>query len=200
MTITLNRRAGVAETADPIVSPVTSQELEDWLSLHATENVLPRLLAQATGAVVRYIGHDLIARNWTLTHWDWPAQGTLSARNLGRDTGGAADVVAIPYGPLSITSVLRYGEAVTDYVFRSGEIAIGGAFSGPMVADPALVVAYRAGFGETAATVPEEIRQAVLMLAAFNYEHRGSCEASEAMRKSGAAEALTPWRSAELFI
>jgi hypothetical protein len=196
----LNRRAGSAVTADPIAPPVSVSDLQEYLALPSADSTLAGILAQATGAVVRYLGRDLIARDWTLTHWDWPATGTVNARNLGRDTGGPASEIPLPYGALSVASVERYGEAVSEYVFRGGSIVLGGWFSGFMTPDPALVVQYRAGFGETAGDVPEEIRQAVLALAAFNYDHRGACDADEAMKRSGAAEMLGAWRSAELFI
>jgi uncharacterized phiE125 gp8 family phage protein len=196
----INKRAGQAFTLDPVVSPVADSELVAWLSLPATEPVLAGLLKAATSAVISYIGRDLLTREWKLTHWDWPAFGTRHLANVGRDTGTDARLIDLPYGPAqSVESVERYGEATTDYVLRDSDIVINGWSSDGSNQEPALVVEYTAGFGDLADDVPDAIKQAILQLAAFNYEHRGSCDAMEAMKKSGAAELLIPWRKAELL-
>ena len=195
-----NRRAGTAVTADPVVSPVTASELEAWLGLPAADPNSALLLASATSAVIGYIGRDLLTREWVLTHWDWPVWGTMTPRSLGAQVGDFAREINLPYGPAqSVESVTSYGEALTEFTVRDEAIIVFGVGRNGLNEFPALVVAYTAGFGDTPADVPDAIKQAILQLAAFQYEHRGSCDSIMAMSKSGAAELLTPWRKAELL-
>lgn len=197
----LNRRAGKANTTDPIVSPVTQQELIDWLVLPLADPTLPKLLTSATGAVIRFLGLDLLARDWTLTHWDWPTSGTAALPTLSRQNGGPLREIVLPYANLlSVDNVEVYGEVTTDYIQRVDSIVLNPldvtlSATGTNT-DPALVVAYSAGYGADADDVPEDIKQAILQLAAFNYEHRGSCDATQALVRSGARELLQPYQSA----
>lgn len=193
----INNRSGKAVTADPLDPPVTPQDAAEWLDLDVSDPILPRLIAAATEAVIGYIGKDLNPREWVVTYWDWPAYGTKHIRNVGRDTGDNARVIPLPYAQLvSVESVTVYGEVATDYIARDDALVIDGYSQDGRNEDPALVVEYTAGFE----VVPEAIQQAILALVGFNYEHRGSCDAMDAMKKSGAAELLTPWRKSELFI
>jgi uncharacterized phiE125 gp8 family phage protein len=58
-----------------------------------------------------------------------------------------------------------------------------------------LVIEYTAGYGDKAQDVPFGIRQAILMTAAYLYEHRGDCESGEsAIMQSGAGAALIPYK------
>ena len=197
----LNRRAGKSNTTDPIVAPVTQQELMDWLVLPLTDPTLAQLLTAATGSVIRFLGLDLLERDWTLTHWDWPTSGTAALPTLSRQNGGALREIVLPYANLlAVSSVEVYGEAVTNFIQRADSIVLEPldvtlSATGTNT-DPALVVAYSAGYGATNADVPSDIKQAILQLAAFNYEHRGSCDATQALTKSGARELLQPYQSA----
>ena len=63
-----------AYTNDPLVSPVTNQELADWLYLDDdTDPLLPVMTVTATQAVIDYLQRDLLPRAWILTHEDWPS-------------------------------------------------------------------------------------------------------------------------------
>jgi hypothetical protein len=44
------------------------------------------------------------------------------------------------------------------------------------------------------ASVPTAIKTAIMMIAAFMYEHRGQCDANDAIKKSGAANLLRPYK------
>jgi uncharacterized phiE125 gp8 family phage protein len=197
----LNRRAGKSNTTDPIVAPVTQQELMDWLVLPLADPTLAQLLTAATGSVIRFLGLDLLERGWTLTHWDWPTSGTAALPTLSRQNGGPLREIVLPYANLlAVSSVEVYGEAVTNFIQRADSIVLEPldvtlSATGTNT-DPALVVAYSAGYGATNADVPSDIKQAILQLAAFNYEHRGSCDATQALTKSGARELLQPYQSA----
>lgn len=186
-----------AQTSDPLVSPVTNQELADWLVIDAADPLLQGILLTATSTVITYTGYDLIARDWSAQSWEWPSTGTRSVPSISRQNYRLKDVVDVPYAKLiGVDLVEVYGVPTTDFVQREDDIA----FSSPVPVNfvdpsplPALRIEYRAGYGETAADVPDGIKQAIKMIAAFIYEHRGACDAMDALKRSGAKELLAPF-------
>jgi len=196
-----NRKAGRAETIEPTVSPVPLADALEFASLPGpTDPLMDALLIAATDAVINYIGFDLLTREWTLTHWDWPTYGTVSARNLGRVTGAFEREVTLPYARNAVvSSVTSYGEPLTEFINRGRSIVLVGSGRDGFNDEPAIVVVYSAGFGDDDADVPAQIKQAVLMLASWLYEHRGQCDAADGVVKSGAASMLIPWRKPELL-
>ena len=198
----INRKAGTAETQGATVSPVALADALAFVGLPGpTDPLMDGLLIAATDAVINYIGFDLLTREWTLTHWDWPTYGTLAARNLGRATGAYAREISLPYARnADVASVTIYGEAELTFTNRGRSIVLRGSGRDGFNDDPAIVVVYDAGFGPDASDVPAQIKQAILMLAAWLYEHRGQCDAADGIQKSGAASILTPWRKPELLI
>lgn len=195
-----NRRAGKAVTAAETVAPVSVSEAEEFLGLPAGNPLVESLLVAATDAAVRFTGKDLLTREWTLTHWDWPVWGTLARRNVGHPTGDYRREIELPYAiTANVLSVTSYGEPVTDFEARDTSILLNGTGQAGHNDDPAIVVVYEAGFGPAASDVPKAIRQAVLMHAAWLFEHRGDCDADAGLHRSGAASLLSPWRKAELL-
>jgi hypothetical protein len=107
--------------------------------------------------------------------------------------------IELPYAQLiSVGTVTVHGEAVTEY--RAADTLpatikfTGWPVMTSTVDEPAIVITYRAGFGELSTDVPEAIRSGIVIIAAYIYAHRGACEASEALKMSGAAILLQPWR------
>lgn len=202
----LNRRDYRARTTDPIVSPVTDQELADWMVLpDASDPTLSPILKAATGSVIRYLGLDVLARDWTLTHDYWPTHGTMSTPSLSRQNGYYMREIDLPYANLiSVASVELYGDSTTDYNLLGDTVVLDYNVYRTEVdgsnENPAIVVQYRAGFGETADDVPDDVKTAITMLAAYNYEHRGGCNTGNAMRDSGAAEILVAYRDGSMLV
>ena len=182
-----------ARTNDPLVSPVTNAEAADFIGVDSTDPILPGLLLSATDAVIRAIQYDLEPRDWTLTLWDWPTIGTRTAPNIGRAMYEFKREIELPYAALiSVESVTAYGNPVADFIQRENSIVLSRGLARETYADnedPAIVVEYRAGFDP----VPEPIKQAILMVMAFLFEHRGACDGQEALWRSGAKSLLTPW-------
>ncbi len=186
-----------AQTNDPLQSPVTAQELADWLApLDSADPLLDPMLLTATDAVIRRLGYDLLARDWTYTLWDWPVLGTPTSPSLSRQASELDRVIGLPYAKIiSLDSVTSYGAAVTGTVARQDDVALPRGverYAHQTNDDPALVFEYRAGFGEVD-DVPNSIKTAIKQMAGFLYEHRGACSATDAMHKSGAAVMLIPW-------
>ena len=182
-----------AKTNDPLVSPVTNAEAANFIGADDTDPILPGLLLSATDAVIRAIQYDLEPRDWKLTLWEWPIVGTRTAPNLARAPYSFKREIELPYAALiSVTSVTSYGDPVTDFTQRETSIIMPRGLAKETYKDnddPAIVVEYRAGFDP----VPEPIRQAIIMVAAFLFEHRGACDGQEALWRSGAKSLLVPW-------
>ena len=188
-----------AYSNDPLQSPVTNQALADWLRLDDDHDpLLPICLISATQMVIDYLQRDLIARDWVVSYEEWPA--AVTPRNgVSQHYSKLLNRIELPYAQLvSVDTVLVYGETITDYRIADTLPATIKFTGWPTRLntedDPAIVITYRAGFGETMADIPEGIKSGILMIAAHVYAHRGACEASEAIKMSGAATLLQPWR------
>jgi uncharacterized phiE125 gp8 family phage protein len=189
-----------AYTRDPLISPVSTFQLAEWLRLDGTSDpLLNGLITAATQVTIDWLQRDLIARDWVLVHECWPMRN----RNLtSHQSSQYYRTVELPYGgALSIADVTVYGELVPSADYRitdelpSSIRFMQGAY--PVLTDyesPALTVNYRAGFGETQGDVPSAIHTAILMMAGYMYAHRGACEAAQALTMSGASTLLQPFR------
>ena len=186
----------IAYTSEAVVSPVSVQELVDWLKLDGSTPTMQGLLVASTEAVINWIQRDLLTRTWELTYSEWPQ--VRQGRQLVYGWPAYNDGIELPYTQLvSVDSVTLYGEALTsdDYFIVKGNPARIRFKQLPQVSGaPALVVEYKAGFGDLVSEVPQAIRTAIIMIAAYLHEHAGACDVSEAMAKSGAVTLLHPYR------
>ena len=185
----------IAVTQDPLVSPVNSQAVQDWLRLDEPDPIISGLLLAATQATIDWIQRDLLQRAWTVTYHDWPKPA--QSRQLVYGWPNYSDGVELPYAQLvSVDSVTVYGEALdaADYYIVAGlpaKVRFNGFINQGEQELPAIVVNYQAGFD----VVPSAILTAITMIAAYMYEHRGGCTAEEAMKMSGASTILHPYRA-----
>lgn len=185
-----------ARTIEPIQPPVTVDDVADFLVLpDSSDPGLTGVLIAATSAVIERLGYDLKAREWTATQWDWPVTGTRISPSLAKGTYKLQREISLPYaGILDVLDVELYGMPA-EFVQRDDSIVIQ-----PKIREdyfktnehPAIFVRYRAGFGETAEDVPQAIKEALIMLAGYMYEHRG-CKIQDAMSLSGAGVVLAPY-------
>lgn len=191
-----------AYTNDPLVSPVTNQELADWLYLDDdTDPLLPVMTVTATQAVVDYMQRDLLPRAWILTHEDWPSVSPARRySDVTFDFTCFKRVIDLPYaGAISVDTVTVYGEETTEYrLLDSLPSKIKFHYRATVTDEnePAIVVNYTAGMGATPADIPQAIKTAILMIAAYMFEHRGQCDAETAIKDTGAATVLQPFRVA----
>lgn len=169
-------------TEDPIVSPVTNQELADFLAVEANDPLLSGLAVSATAAVMKFTNVELVRRTW---HWvsDRFPERQSSYLGLGSSPAVSQWWVTLPAWPLvSVESA-----TADDFEFETHSSRL-------FVDQPEypLTVEYTAGY-ETA-DVPDIYKQAIMSLAAFMYEHRGDCDAEQAGRRSGAFGILAPYK------
>lgn len=187
-------------TTSPMGSLTTAIELQplaDWLVLDVSDPVLPMVARMATAQAVEFMERELVNRARVVIYQEWPTIGTNSHPSISPSDLRPLHDVPLPYASLqTVDSVEVYGELTTDYTTVQGKpdaIRLQPEY-GTEDDQPALAIEYTAGYGATVASVPEEIRNAIMMLAAFLYEHRGSCDGAEAMNRSGAGAALRPYR------
>lgn len=185
-------------TPAPLEAAVATADLADWLVADPADPSLPRLALMATGMVVNWLESELVSRPRRVVYQQWPYLGTLAYPTLTRQAITLEDTITLPYAQLvSVESVELYGEATQDYRIlgtKPASLHIRPTIVTEDIQYPAIVVEYTAGYGPAVTDVPEEIRLGVMTLAAFLYEHRGNCEAAEAMRRSGAAGMLQAYK------
>lgn len=163
------------------VSPATPSELAELLGVDASDPLLPGMLQAATDAAEAFLHSAIVSREFE-AYWEnfpdsIPVEG-LSAG--GRRVGD--NFVELPYTRLlTLTSVEVQGEPFTAYEVRRTNPAR--LYAYPQYGD--LKVTYTAGW--EVANVPGAIKQGILMAAAFLYEHRGTCDAAQALERSGGA-------------
>lgn len=163
------------ETMPAAFNPVPITEFAAHLRLahgfidEGAENALLELyLRNATAVVERRTGQALISRAHVLQTACWDRQGHLT----------------LPVGPVMAIDSLRFvsPSSTIDLDPEDWELAPGvtrqrltGPNGGPLWPIPSGSVtelAFNAGYGETWNEVPNDLRQAVLLLAAHYYENR----------------------------
>lgn len=178
---------------------VTAQELSDWLSLDNPSDPLLSPMAQAaTSALIEWLEMELITRERELTLEHWPKVGTDTYPSVSPNDFLYELRVDLPFSHTAATlnSVDSFGVDVSADV----ELMQGKPFK--MVFDDiyqtdtneaAIIARYETGFG-TIDDVPEQLKTAVKMLAAYMYEHRGACDVTDAIKTSGAAMFAQPYK------
>lgn len=178
-------------TLDPLISPVTNSELAEFLSVEASDPLLPGLLLAASQACIDYTNIELLERDYTLKY-DRTPERQAGYAGLGIMGSLSAWWISIPLWPVpSIQSVTVGGEVVTpdqDLNSKPARVAIQGF--GPTE------VHYTAGHADSA-DIPPLLILGIKMLAAYLYEHRGACDVQDAIKQSGAASV---WASSRMIL
>ena len=191
-------------TLDPLVSPVSTQELADYLRLDDNSDpVLQMMIDDASDMIMRYIGYDISTepREWTLTLQDWPYTGTRSNVSIGRLGSYANHQVPLLYAALiGVVEVSLSGELVTadhyKVISEPASICLNPTYFTKQCDDPAIVVKYTAGMPQP----PSAIKSAVIKVAAYLYEHRGLCTPEDALNSVGAKNSLAAYRNPLVMI
>jgi len=167
------------------VSPVTVAEFANFMGASAADPLLPGLLQAATDAVIRYINQDLLQRAWVgIVPALTPTRLQLSPYIDPSST------FELPYTALiSVQSVTGNDNEVLDYELESDRRpakvrVIGWDYMSE------IRIEYTAGMS----FVPGAIRTAIMMIGGFIYDHRGGCDAEDALKKSGAMNLLRTYK------
>lgn len=177
-----------AKPLSDIVSPVTSAELQDWLLLPTAETKLAGMLSAATEAVITYLHRDLIQRDWVAVFTNLrDFRG-----GIGGDSFDGYPFLELPFSDLDSVDAVTIDDVlqdITDYEIDTSTTPGRIHFFGRLWAHK-ITVEYVAGMGENAAAIPDAVKVAIKQTAAYIYEHRGACDAEDALDKSGAKSFL----------
>lgn len=186
--------------AGPAEEPLTLAETKAYLRLddEAEDALVATLITAARLHVEGVTGRALMAQNWRLVLDSWPENR----------------IVKLPVAPLlSLTAITAYDGDGTGHDVPLAQflpettVAPARLLLPPTIAGmPALrermgiEVDYVAGFGDAAGDVPADIRQALLRLVAYWFEHRDAVivAGSGAIVPPGFDRLLTPYRQVRL--
>lgn len=160
-------------TDDPAVEPVTLAEAKEQVREDGSDSdtLIAALITAAREYVEERTGRALITQTWSLA-MDGPPCGN--------------DAIRLPRPPLqSVTSVVYVDEAGADQTWAVANyrvdthsepariaLASDAVWPIPQFVAGAVTVTYVAGYGDTPDTVPQAIRQAILLLVGHWYDHR----------------------------
>lgn len=164
-------------TSDPLVAPVTAAELQSFMGLPAGQDtsIIDALILSATELFIGRHGIDVSPRSYAYTI-DRVPERQPGFTGVSVMSALADWWITLPIGPVvSVDTVTVGGEVVTpDIDLPTRRVCVRGSGK--------VVIQYTAG-----AVPGAQIKDGIKFLAAFLYEHRGSCEMGDARRKSGAA-------------
>lgn len=184
----------------PASEPVTLDDAKAYLKLDNTDedDFVGTLIAAARLHVESVTGLALIAQDWRLTRDEWPCD----------------HIVVLPRAPfLVLTAITAYdvdGNPVTldlagvqpDTGASPARLFLPSFFAQmPVLRGHAgLEIDYRAGFGTDAGAVPADLKQAILVLVAFWFEHRDAVvvAGSGAVLPHGFDVLMAPYRQVRL--
>jgi len=189
----------ISQPLTPIESVITAAEFAAFVGTSETDPLIPILSASATDSISRYLEIELIDRQRRMTSDFWPIVGTNTSPSLSRPDAEAETDIKLPYSHTATTldSALAYGVTVTPDLLKGKPFIIRFDTFPAITLDGgelALDVTYTTGYG-TINDVPINIKMAVLNLAAYMYEHRGECDAAQALYKSGAADMVASYKT-----
>jgi uncharacterized phiE125 gp8 family phage protein len=185
--------AGLAE------EPVTLAEAKAWLKVDGADEdaLLATLITAARLHLESVTGRALLTQSWRLVLDAWPAGGE----------------VWLPVAPLSeLTAIRAFDEDGDEHAIGLAQFLVEPGGTPTRLVLPATVagmpvlrqrfgieIDYVAGFGE-AADVPQELKQALLVLVAHWFEHRGAVviAGSGAVIPFGFDRLIAPWREVRL--
>jgi len=166
------------------VSPIAPAELAAFIGVESSDPLLSGMLIAATDAVINYIRLDLLEREWVAIVS--PAD-LLPVRMSPYPS--AVNTFELPFTALmEVQDVMAGGDPI-EYTLeakrRPAKITL---LDWDYTTE--VQITYTAGLS----IVPVAIEEAIKMLAAYLYDHRGACDVGEAMSKSGASVLLRPYR------
>lgn len=182
-------------TDDPLVSPVSAADLAYFMGAGAPDapegELLDGFLLAACEQFIAFANRDLLTRTFTL-RFDRNPERQPGYGGLGPTPALLDWWVELPLAPVTeIVEVRLGGEVSTDFSedlkTNPARVGLHTLQSGDIEID------YNAGWLEIS-DIPASILLGIKSLAAHLYDHRGGCDAAQAMNKSGAAGMWSPFK------
>lgn len=182
----------LAQTSAPGTEPLALADVKNYLRVDSDLTQDDTLIALLIGAARRYAEHytgrSFISQGWKLTMDSFPGYGITGAP-WGVTYSHPRQAVLLEKGPvISVDSIVYTGmdgstvtvttPAAPDYAIDlTGAMpritpGFGKVWPIPLPQIGAVAINYTAGYGATAASVPEGIRQWMLMRVSSLYENR----------------------------
>ena len=184
----------------PVLKPVSLEEVKDHLRITLgntdEDDYLQRLITAGTNYAQLFLRRRLITQTWYYYPDDFPR----------------GDVIVMPYGKLQTVTSLKYtdyggtestmdsAEYIVDIKQDPGRIVLDYGETWPsdsLYPSNPITIEYVCGYGLTAANVPEEIKQAILLSISDLYENREAVFIGQGftLTKTGAIDQLLwPYR------
>jgi uncharacterized phiE125 gp8 family phage protein len=163
-------------TTPPLAEPITLAEAKAHLRITHNDDdaYVQRLVTAARRQIEARLGLSLITQGWSLFLDRWPEQG--AARVALHPVQQVTDIIT--YGEQDTPATLDPAHYFLDNKSRPARIVLrsGRPFPVPGRTINGIEIKFVAGFGAAAATVPDEIRQALLLTVAAWYADRGETE------------------------
>jgi uncharacterized phiE125 gp8 family phage protein len=183
-------------TTPPLVEPITLAEAKAHIRItHSDDDTyISTLMISARRLVESRTGLRLLQQGWFVFLDCWPPDG----------------VIALPLSPVSaIIDIITYGDLDTPSTIDPAHYFLDAASNpnrvvfrqGRNPANPGrrvkgIEIKLQAGFGATAAAVPQELKQAVLLITAHWFSKRG--EGDDGVLPMAVLELLSPYRMMRL--
>ena len=175
----------------PLTSAATPAELAEYLGLIADQSETPPniamlngLLLAATQAVIDATGVQIVSRDFVCSY-DYYPQTRPAFGGLAPLNSVPAPWLSFGVYPVTALASVTVGTDLlppTDYEYDAARLGF------------ATLVNGRIAIALTAGAATEWGKAAVLAVAAYMYEHRGGCEATDAVRQSTAWGLIKPNR------
>lgn len=190
-------------TTAPTVEPVTAEELVEYLRTPSGAEdlrTLTRLQKTAREWVEKITQRSILSQQWEMVFDGLPCGIEIELRR-----GPVISVQTVKtYSTGDVETVLDSSLYTTDVAGSRIWLKEGASWPTDLRPYRSLVIAYTAGYGTLAAHVPEEIRQAIMMLVGHIYENReampSTTEGGLGKVPLGALELLAPHMAVEAFV
>jgi uncharacterized phiE125 gp8 family phage protein len=163
-------------TLPPAAEPVSLAEAKAHLRItHNDEDaLLGALIASARRIAEARTGLCFLAQGWTLFRDDWPEDGMIE---IPLSPVMAVEELAV-FGEDDEKAVIESSHYVVDLASRPSRLMLRGSrqWQRPGRRLNGIAVKLQAGFGPDAQSVPQPLRQAVLLVVAHLYAHRGDVQ------------------------
>lgn len=162
-------------TEPPAGQPITLADAKTFMRIESSDedDLIGDLIAAAIDHIEAETGLALLTQGWRLCRDAWPADRIV---RLHRTPVQQIDSVTV-YDADGVASDLDVSGAVLDAHARPARFHID-AVATPGQAINGIEIDFTAGFGDTAAEVPEALRRALLVHVAHMYEFRGAVPAA----------------------